>query len=472
MLKRLYILLSASILSVLPLSALDWCDVFGGDMTQLDVCQKCAEAQKAPYYYCDCHMGHHLYYGLDTILSDTTWFWVQVKDVRTTGVSAFWFSDAPVQIDAFIQCVQVEPYMSKRVGANRAYALDSKDIQKIIDASGMETVLDKFKIYFRVYPTQPSTSGRFIGLEYGKGLYSTCDSEVFPVCFGMNYPLSYSSNVYELPAADIPASPFFVQWKQLKGKPAVMSISLGECNAQPIVKDFDLVDSTKVYFPSQQLLSKAKADNQSLFFHFSHADDVYGVVSFINPVKWESVRVDTTLCYGKGLDLKDKIFYTDTCYRDTAWLQDNVCRLTEYNLTVTMPEPIDTTLCWTAHELATRRFLGFHKFSSFGSHQVYHEKEGECTGLYHVTVVENILSHLGQQESIFLLSPTCTQAGQPVALTLFSDAQVQITDLLGRVVQTLFLQAGSHTLLLDQPGNYLLQVHTDNALYNAKLLIR
>lgn len=471
-----YCILLLFALCSLSLSAqmggVDWCDLLGSDFTDREVCEKCAAQQKAPDYYCDCHTGFQMYYGLDTIISDTTWLWTKVKDVRYTGISAFWFSDSPVKIEAFIQCVQVTPYMEAQVGANRIYTLDNSGIQKIINEANLGSAIDNFKIRFRVYPTKKGGSGRFIALRYGEGLRSTCDTEVFPVYFGIKYPLSYSENVYQLTPDRIPASPFFVQWRQEKGKPAVMSISVGECTVAPVVKDVQLIDSTKVYFPPAGLLQKAKDENKTLFFHCAHADDVYGTLMFVNPVRWETTRIDTSLCLGKGLDLLTNVFFEDTVYRDTAWVRDNICALTEYNLTVTQPEPQDTTVTLTADELRNYRFLGFRRFSAFGTYDVYHEKEGECTDLYHVNVVENVLSATEDANAVFTVAPTGAMAGQPIELSLTAAAQVTLTDLLGRTIYAATLYPGTHMITIDAAGNYFLQLRTNRAVYNQRLMVK
>ena len=467
-----YCILLLFALCSLSLSAqIDWC---GRDFTDRASCENCAALQKAPDYYCDCHMGSHLYYGLDTIIADTTWLWAQVKDVRNMGISAFWFSDSPVKIEAYLQCVQVSPYVETQVSANRIYSLDNAGIQDILKQFGNlgASVLDQYKIRFRVYPTKKGGSGRFIALRYGEGLRSTCDTEVFPVYFGIKYPLSYSENVYQLTPDRIPASPFFVQWRQEKGKPAVMSISVGECTAAPVVKDVQLIDSTKVYFPPADLLQKAKDENKTLFFHCAHADDVYGTLMFVNPVEWQTTRIDTTLCYGKSLDLITVKLDSDTCYRDTAWVSDNICSLTEYNLTVTMPEPIDTTITLTADELRTYRFLGFRRFAAFGTYNVYHEKDGECTDLYHVNVVENIVSSLDDESAVFTVAPTSALAGQPIELSLATAVQLTLTDMLGRTIYAATLQPGTHMLTIDAAGNYFLQLRTDRAVYNQRLMVK
>ena len=60
---RYYILL-LFVLCSFSLSAqmggVDWCDLFGSDFTDREVCEMCAAQQKAPDYYCDCHTGFQM----------------------------------------------------------------------------------------------------------------------------------------------------------------------------------------------------------------------------------------------------------------------------------------------------------------------------------------------------------------------------------------------------------------------------
>ncbi len=451
----------------------DACSTFGSDpnWAYTEDCKECARMQNAPDYYCDCHASGNMYFGIDTIITDTTWLRTSLTEVLEKGVMAYWFSDNGIGIDFYVNCIQIAPYISARVGANKSYGMDSKDIKSKIEEAGLGSVVSRFDAYFRFYPLN-GKPGRVIGLEYNTGFHSTCDS-LFQVYYNMVYPFSYTDNVYELKPKDMKQD-FFVQWKQEreKGKDTEVDLAItwGDCMGDTVATAH-LFDSTKVYFPERHLLDSARTAGQSLYFHFQSTG--LGNLKFVSPVRWMKDTLHYEFCEGMTIELKDTVLRETTVYTDTTWLKSDTCMLTTYDVTVIPPMSVDTVMYLTKDELP-HYFNGWKRLNAFGNYTIIdNSAEGEaCAVIYNLQLIEDVKAYVARTDDNFaLLAQTYLPAGADVQVQIPQNGQLQVVDMLGRVLYTQVVSCGEHTLKITDQGQYMVRLVAADKVFTQRVIV-
>ncbi len=450
----------------------DACSTFGSnpDWAYSEDCKRCGELQHAPSYYCDCHASGDMRYGIDTIITDTTWLSAPLTEVLEKGVMAYWFSDNGIGIDFYVNCIQIAPYMSIRVGANKAYGMDSKDIKRIVDEANVGSMIKNFDAYFRFYPLD-GKPGRVIGLEYNQGFHSTCDT-TFQVYYNMLYPFSYTDNVYELQAKDMKQD-FFVQWKQervqMEDTEVDLAITWGDCMGDTVATAH-LFDSTKVYFPNRQLLDSAYAAGKSLFFHFQSTG--LGNLAFVSPVNWLRDSVVYEFCEGMTVELKDTVLRETTIYTDTTWVVKDTCLLTTYDITVIPPTPIDTVIYLSKDELPLW-FNDWKYLDAFGNYTITDlSEEGECGKLYNLQLIEDVKTYVARTDDNFaLLAQAYVPAGQTLHVQIPQNGQLQVLDMLGRVLDTQLVTQGEYSLQFSEMGHYIVRLTTAEQVVTQRIQV-
>ncbi len=384
---------------------LDFCDFLttSQELTQYErdsMCNICGILQKAPEYYCDCHMGPRFYFGMDTVIADTTWFSLNIGTIRNHGFQLYWFSENGIMAELFAQCVQTAPMRTQVVGKNREYGLLPKEVNDMLGSLGSGEQLNNNNVRLRVYPVD-GKPGRVLGYPAEEGFVSTCP-EPFRLHYGMTFfvSLPVTENVYELFPEDLPASmpvvnedhtntvyssELFVRKDggEEKSK-ADFFITYGACDG-PVVYQTVIKDTIDLHFPPRDIIKKAKQDSVSLFFHFK-ADDAFGFM-VSKHTRWEPrAFVDTLLCGGMGLELADTTLMEATVYTDTVRVENSsALQRVTYNLNVQSSEPIDTLVQKFASELPFR-FLGYYNVKNFGTYEVTQKVKGECDRHYNLTV--------------------------------------------------------------------------------------
>ncbi len=453
----------------------DACSTFGSnpDWAHSEDCKKCGEMQHAPHYYCDCHASGTLHFGMDTIITDTTWLKAPLTDVINKGIMAYWFSDSDngIGVEFYVNCIQIAPYKKAYISPNKSYGIDSKELKRIVEEANLGTMIKNFDAYFRFYPLN-GKPGRVIGLEYNQGFHSTCE-DLFPVYYNMLYPFSYTDNVYELRPQDMKKD-FFVQWKQTRIKnkdtSADMAITWGECMGDTVGSAY-LFDSTKVYFPSRHLLDSAQAAGKSLFFHFKSTG--MGTLTFVSPIHWECDTLEYELCEGLSVTLKDTVLTETTIYADTTWVGGDMCKQTIHDVTIIPPTPIDTVIYLKRSDLPLR-FNGWKRIDAFGNYTIMDKsKRGECAKLYHLQLIEDVTSHVARTDGNFaLLAQTYIPAGKAMQVVIPAAGQLQVVDMLGRVLYAQAVGKGEHTLQLGEMGHYIVRLITPDQVLTQRVQVQ
>ncbi len=432
-------------------------------------CAELSRCLNAPYYYCDCKNNSVAFaYGLDTVLSDTTWYSAKLIDLQD-GLTAYWFSTGSVQIDIFPLCISDTALMSTTIGQNRAYNVSSDYIsEKLQSISGtLPETLKNMEVHIRVVP-QNGVSGRVVMTSYNEGYHSTCANPL-PLHYNMAYVLSNPDNVYRLTYTAMP-SQMAVQWIQNESQPVNIELAVGSCTA-PALATAQLTDSAHVWLPQLSVLQDAYSQNQSLFFRFS--TNAVGRVWFVSPVSEYTYQVDTTLCQGIPLQLSDTALTQTTVYTDTFYLsRTDSLLLTTYNLTVTPPSTDYDTM---SVESTSFPFLykGQGVVNRYGTFTYLIHNEGACDKRIQLTVKPvELPSMLDTPPSLIHVYPTIAAVGQDITFSLPQSAVLSIYDIVGNLVLSREYNAGIHAVQLNRQGNYILQLSTCDHQYPTRIVVQ
>lgn len=431
-------------------------------------CEELRECLNAPIYYCDCKENSIPFaYGIDTVLTDTTWYTAKLLDIRQ-GLTAYWFSTGSVDIDIFPLCISDTALLSTTIGKNRAYNVTSDYINEKLQQFGGSSseAIKNMDVHIRVVP-RAGVFGRVVMTSYDEGYHSTCVNPL-PVHHNMAYVLSNPNNVYRLDYTSAPKE-MAVQWIQKDSKPVRVELAMGVCDAPALAKTC-LTDSSHVWLPSLSVLQEAYRQGQPLFFRFATNDN--GRIWFVSPLTKYTDRIDTVLCQGMPLQLSDTILTQSTSYTDTLYLsRTDSLLLTTYNLTVTSPITEYDTLS-VESDAFPFLYKGQGVVSRYGTFTYLIHSEGECDRRIQLTVQQLI----DTKNNVVLLNasvqPTLAFVGQEITVYLEKEALLRVYDMVGNLVLEKWHNGGTSSFALAQTGNYILHLLTQEGQTQTHIVVQ
>ena len=432
-------------------------------------CAELRECLNAPEYYCDCKENSIAFaYGMDTVLSSTTWYTAKLLDMQQ-GLTAYWFSTGSVQIDIFPLCVSDTALMSITIPANKAYNVTAEYItSKLETISGAATsALANMDVHIRVIP-QEGVSGRVVMTSYNEGYHSTCTNPL-PLLYNTAYVLSSPDNVYCLTYTSAPQE-MAVQWIEANSNPVDVALTIGSCTAEAVATAH-LTDSAHVWLPSTALLNEAYENRESVYFHF--ATSATGRVWFVSPLTKVTSAVDTTICQGMTLQLSDTALTQTVVYADTFYVSRTDSLLcTTYNLTVTAPTTQYDTVT-TDSTAFPFLYRGQGVVNRYGNFTYLIHNEGQCDERVQLTVQRPVKpSAVNDVYTEVAVYPTVASVGQTITIVAETAATVRIYDILGNLLLEKTAAAGSSTVQLTQQGNYILQLTMADRQYRTHIIVK
>lgn len=320
------------------------CMAFSGVVAQevtMEECERIRIAQKAPYYYCSCHLeSDTVDFPMDRVVRDTVWFTATMSSIRK-GLSAYWISEDSVTVDMFMFCTDKLPLMTMTIGGNKMHEIDAAEIQKRLDEmpKDIQTTLSLITPHLRVYP-QGKGSGHVYCYPYNQGPISTCEAP-FPLIHRMTYVCADEEEyVYRLDSAYMPSDgKAFIQWKQSKDQACEIRLTIDSCSGEEIGKA-TLSDSLHVYIVDSAMLVNAREANRPIWLQVTHEAgkpgriNYYAKKTFIEPKE----PAEETECEGKVLKFNQREYTRDTAFVDTLWIKNDTLRTEETKLTFTKPQ--------------------------------------------------------------------------------------------------------------------------------------
>ena len=202
----------------------------------------------------------------------------------------------------------------------------------------------------------------------------------------------------------------------------------------------------------------------------------------VNP-KWTVIRqtVDTSICKGKYIYINDKRYTSNATVRDTVDdLQSGTRTITTYSLKFPMQTEYDTIrLAQTDLPYSYQSDYGTKSITKFGSTTLTFQKSGQCTYRVQVLAIDttpkpveppiDVPTALEGQTTV-LVEPTIAKAGEPILITIDSQAIIEVMDVLGRM---LIKQPMEHAAEITIPaaGHYLIRINHDGATVTKRILI-
>ncbi|MCM1035115.1 MAG: T9SS type A sorting domain-containing protein [Paludibacter sp.] len=432
-------------------------------------CEQWRECMNAPEWYCDCRDAIPFRYGMDTLISDTTWFSATLNDI-SKGLTAYWFADNAVTFDIFLTCTQESSTMSFTVGKNSAYNLDYKEIEEKMNEYGsvIGGVVSSMTVRIRVAP-RGGVLGRAILTPYDEGPHSVC-SNPLPIYYNITYVSSNVDNVYRFSINTIP-KPMLVRWVQTNNLPVKIEVTYGSCDGD-VVAAVSLADSSKVWMVDAELLQRAYTEKQALYFHF-YSQHV-GRIRFIAPFTTETSEIDVTACQGVGLQLADTTLLESTVYCDTVYLVDaetavGTLWLNTYNLVVEPPLTTTQTIF-----LKPEDFPYLYRYQyvvrDYGTYDVLIQESGKCDEQVLLTVMRPVNTSFSALPSEVTLSPVSALAGTPFILTGVEKGNLKVFSIVGECVLSLPV-VGTTEFILPVAGQYIVQVQTEQGMGKTKIII-
>lgn len=386
-------------------------------------CESDRKRRGYPHYYCPCIKdAREFYFGMTETISDTVWFSATVPDLRK-GISAYWFSDCSIQLEAYAFCHSVGPTITMTVGKDQMREMDVADINRKLDEMGqLGSFIQDMKVKLRVYPIGGG-SGTVMVYPYEVGPESACDAPI-RVVNGMTVVSSHAEDVFELrPETMVANRQMFVQWKQKKNLPAEIVVRQGGCDGT-IVDRVQLSDSTKLYYPSMALISEMKSKDESLYFSVLHDENVVGRMLFRTTAVFEHYETDTTLCQGLEFRLADTTLTNTTVFGpDSVWMTRDSVGIYQYTVNFTAPEPMMDTMLVRKNQVPFW-YKGTHVVTTYGDYDFLHHVANQCDERY-LLHVEHLV------DTVRTVGDTTICVGKTIDLgsqTYSEDADVEFED--------------------------------------------
>lgn len=339
-----------------------------------------------PNHFCACRDGMPFQYPLEMTITDTMWFSSTVEDLKL-GLSAYWIASSSITFEVYAFCASIRPTIQMTVGANQMREMSVDEINAKLKEMGKmaELMSDVLTPRIKVYPN--GTGGKVYCYPYDQGPKSTCDT-ILRFLPSMTYVCDQAEEVYKLQPEKISSKGVgFIRWKQKNNMPATIRLTKDSCNGEEIA-NVTLRDSMHVFILDSVRMKQIKTNKDTVYVHVTHDSSYVGRVVYRNSIKWDSQRIDTTLCQGKGLQLPDTTLTQSTVYpNDILFKRSDTLSVTTYYLTVEEPNEQYDTLRIKASQLPySYRNQYIIEKDGWGDHTFTIRQSNQCDDIVHVYV--------------------------------------------------------------------------------------
>lgn len=426
-------------------------------------CEEIRQCLNAPAYYCACQDALPFAYGLDTVLTEPTWYKGALSQLQE-GITAYWFASKPVRVEVYPLCSSAEPLLGQTIRGNGGYSWTVDEIaDKMALLEGFDFV-QQMQVYIRVTPLD-STGGRCVMTSYTHGLHSTC-ANALPVIFHTPYVLSGEGDTYALSLARQPKALGVQGWNS-NGAPIAVEMVLGQCEGQPVAQGV-LRDSFHLWVPQPELLEQAYAQEQTVYFRFSAVEA--GHIQFVSPLTWAHQVCDTTLCQGIGLELADTTLRISTLYADSVYQYGtDTVQVTDYRVAFTQPSVQYDTLR-LEQSAFPYLYQGQGVISRYGDYVFTLHEPQSCDTQIRLSV-EPLSTAVQETAQTLWHLPTTGRVGQQIAVQSEPKAEVKVYNLTGKLVWQRQVE-GVATFVLPEAGLYICRLTTPTASAVSKISVK
>lgn len=360
-------------------------------------CDYWREYYQAPYYFCDCEEKSIDYtFPMVLTVKDTMWFAARIEDLMQ-GLSAYWFSECPVTMEAYAFCTSKEPTISFTIGGNQMREMDAQKVKEKMQSQSesAQALIGQIIPHVRIYPNEKGCEGKVYCSVYDEGPRSQCDDPL-PFYPRMAYVVDTTENVYRMEYTSLPTASYgyrsFVRWKQKDNLPCEIWLTLDSCTGDTIDQAI-LSDSLHVYQPNRDSLKRARTEQHSVWIHVRHAQGATGRIYWYNnpkPAKEPLPAVDEQICtgIGKSITVDFQSYTKDTAFTDTLWVKSDTLSTRTVSIQFMAP-PVeydtvymnDATIKSGYVEQSTGQV-----FYAYGDYTITIEKKDECTRIRQLAI--------------------------------------------------------------------------------------
>ena len=342
-----------------------------------DDCAKLQADKGYPSYYCDCKEGYtDFILPIDTIVDgEPIWYKGWVSDLYD-GVSAYMHSDCDFNFEVYTSCSAQTPKYSALFAQNQANSIDGEAIKRKLQENNVGDIDMAF--YIRISPIA-GNGGRLIMRKQNDGMPSSCDDPlyIFP---GMSLYTTRSNDVYVVdPNQLYDLTDIILQWEPDTNIPCDLQITQTSCDGPTIAQT--TLHSDDIYILPAQQVKQAMDNNQLLYLHLNHANNISGMFHCLAP-EYEEYYIDTLMCQGMGLKVGDTLLTEATVYTiDTVYEYANLYTIYFYDLSFYEPDLQYDTLAFK-YTKQPYLYREQHTITAPGDYDLTIHTPGQCDERY------------------------------------------------------------------------------------------
>ena len=178
---------------------------------------------------------------------------------------------------------------------------------------------------------------------------------------------------------------------------------------------------------------------------------------------------DTSVCHGMYIDINGERYWNNAVVKDTLEAVDFVAQIVEWHLNFTIPEATYDTLYMSTEDFPYQ--LGDTTLYDYGQYEVLTLNEGKCDELLILTLMPSataIKNHIDNTLSIY---PTKVKHGEQISIYAPAGGEMQVVDILGRVIKNGVLTEGENKLVIEVAGHYMIRVITPTKTEIRKIIV-
>lgn len=342
-----------------------------------DDCATIQEEKGYPSYYCDCKEEYtDFILPIDTLVDgESIWYKGWVSDLYD-GVSAYMHSDCDFRFEVYTSCSAQTPKYSAIFAQNQANAIDGEAIKRKLQENNVGDI--DLAFYIRISPIA-GNGGRLIMRKQNDGMPSSCDDPlyIFP---GMSLYTTRSNDVYVVdPNQLYDLTDIILQWEPDTNIPCDLQITQTSCDGPTIAQT--TLHSDDIYILPAQQVKQAMDNNQLLYLHLNHANNISGMFHCLAP-EYEEYYIDTLMCQGMGLKVGDTLLTEATVYTiDTVYEYANLYTIYFYDLSFYEPDLQYDTLAFK-YTKQPYLYREQHTITAPGDYDLTIRTSGECDERY------------------------------------------------------------------------------------------
>lgn len=187
--------------------------------------------------------------------------------------------------------------------------------------------------------------------------------------------------------------------------------------------------------------------------------------------KEETILIDSIIstCHGKSITFRGKTYYEAEDITETIQVSEYTWHEITYHITFTAPELIYETLVVEDESNFPLDYLGT-RIEDYGTYTILLAAKDECDVMVVLTVAQTAALNNVKRSTLEVI-PSIAKAGQVMNITIPNQGTLEVMDVVGRQVLHQTVTTGIMPLQINVPGNYFIQLQTQDELLTRRVII-